>query len=151
MLLTWTLLAWTGLALFTLVYLYKYAHKECSFAVKAFTFIGWFMGFSIIAVLPVDVLVVFSLISLTSIDSRYLLRHYRRPRVSHAPADTDLERVLLDRLRDVLGCPSFHDELCQLRRFHCQGQDAEGHQGAGPLLHDNRRRRPGRGPVPMVE
>jgi hypothetical protein len=76
MLLTWTLLAWTGLALFTLVYLYKYAHKECSFAVKAFTFIGWFMGFSIIAVLPVDVLVVFCLISLTCIDPRYLIRHY---------------------------------------------------------------------------
>ena len=58
MLLTWTLLAWSGLALFTLIYLYKHAHKECSYAVKLFTFIGWFMGFSIIAVLPVDVLVV---------------------------------------------------------------------------------------------
>ena len=126
MLLTWTLLAWTGLAFFTLVYLYKYAHKECSFAVKAFTFIGWFMGFSIIAVLPVDVLVVFSLISLTSIDPRYLLRHYRRPRVGHAPADPDLERVLLDCLRDVLGCPTIHDGLMStqeisLSRARCRG------------------------------
>lgn len=43
---------------FTLGLLFKYGHKEAGFGVKASTFIGWFLGFSIIAILPLDIYIV---------------------------------------------------------------------------------------------
>lgn len=45
-------------ALFTIYLVYKHAHKAVPFPVKFFTFLGWFLGFSIIAFLPLDILIV---------------------------------------------------------------------------------------------
>ena len=42
---------------FTIIYLYKHAHSSTPWLVHIATFIGWFMGFSIIAILPVDILI----------------------------------------------------------------------------------------------
>ena len=49
---------WTLIFLFTVILVYKHSHKDVPLAVKLFTFTGWFMGFSIIAILPLDILIV---------------------------------------------------------------------------------------------
>jgi uncharacterized membrane protein len=49
---------WAILLVFTLLMLHNYAHESSGYLVKFFTFIGWFMGFSIIAILPLDILIV---------------------------------------------------------------------------------------------
>ena len=51
-------LEWVFILFFTFLMMMKYAHKDAPILVKIFTFIGWFMGFSIIAILPLDVFVV---------------------------------------------------------------------------------------------
>jgi hypothetical protein len=43
---------------YTLHLLYKYAHKDAEAGVKFFTFLGWSLGFSIIAILPIDIYIV---------------------------------------------------------------------------------------------
>jgi hypothetical protein len=45
-------------SLFAGFLVYKHAHISVTLAVKFFTFIGWFLGFSIIAFLPLDILLV---------------------------------------------------------------------------------------------
>jgi len=37
---------------------YRYSHKDVGALVKTATFIGWFLGLSIIAILPLDILIV---------------------------------------------------------------------------------------------
>lgn len=44
--------------MFSYLLLRKYAHRDVSLQVKFFTFIGWNMGFSIIAILPFDIYIV---------------------------------------------------------------------------------------------
>lgn len=56
-LLAFSVTEWTLLFMFTLIYLYKYAHHSTPVLVQIATFIGWFMGFSIIAILPLDILI----------------------------------------------------------------------------------------------
>lgn len=46
------------ICLFTLYLVYTYAHKATSCVVKLVSFIGWFLGFSIIFILPIDILAV---------------------------------------------------------------------------------------------
>ena len=53
-----TISEWVSLVAFTVYLVYQHAHKQVSLLVKAFTFIGWFMGLSIIAILPLDILIV---------------------------------------------------------------------------------------------
>lgn len=56
-LLAFSITEWSLLLVFTGVYLWKHAHVTTPWAVRLATFIGWFMGFSIIAILPLDILV----------------------------------------------------------------------------------------------
>jgi len=44
--------------IYTIHLLCKYAHRDAGVAVKFFTFIGWSLGFSIIAILPIDIYIV---------------------------------------------------------------------------------------------
>ena len=55
---TVTVSEWVLLLIFTIYLLYIHAHREVNYAVKLFTFVGWFMGFSIIAILPLDIFIV---------------------------------------------------------------------------------------------
>ena len=43
---------------FTAFLVRAYAHSQVSWMVKAVAFLGWFLGFSIIFVLPLDILAV---------------------------------------------------------------------------------------------
>ena len=45
-------------SLFAGYLVHKHAHSSVNFPVKLFTFVGWFLGFSIIAFLPLDILLV---------------------------------------------------------------------------------------------
>ncbi len=56
-LIAFSVVEWTLLCLFTIVYLYKHAHTSTPWLVRIATFIGWLMGFSIIAILPLDILI----------------------------------------------------------------------------------------------
>lgn len=47
-----------SILIFTIYLLYQHAHKDTPLVVKVFTFIGWFMGFSILAILPLDIFIV---------------------------------------------------------------------------------------------
>lgn len=53
-----TVTQWVLITIFTGYMLIRHAHKDVSWPVKLFTFVGWFMGFSIIAILPLDILIV---------------------------------------------------------------------------------------------
>ena len=53
-----TVTQWALITVFTVYMLMRHAHKDVAWPVKVFTFIGWFMGFSIIAILPLDILIV---------------------------------------------------------------------------------------------
>lgn len=44
--------------LFTIILLYKYAHKETGCTVKFLTLLGWNLGFAMIAILPIDIYIV---------------------------------------------------------------------------------------------
>eukprot|EP00347_Sterkiella_histriomuscorum_P007168 403349999 len=51
-----SILQWTLICLFTVYLVSKYAHAKATLLVKAVTFTGWYLGFSIIAILPLDIL-----------------------------------------------------------------------------------------------
>ena len=59
---------------FSIYLLRKYAHRDSSFIVKFFTFVGWNLGFSIIAILPLDIYIV--------IDSRITAYNSQNTRVT---------------------------------------------------------------------
>ena len=60
---------WFITIIFTFYLLWKHAHKETSCLVKFSTFIGWFMGFSILAILPLDIFIVSHSITHTIINA----------------------------------------------------------------------------------
>lgn len=47
-----------SILIFTVYLLKQHAHKDAPLIVKIFTSIGWFMGFSILAILPLDIFIV---------------------------------------------------------------------------------------------
>ncbi len=57
-LLAFTIVEGFLLFLFTVYYLHRHAHPSCGLPVLFFTFVGWFLGFSILAILPLDILIV---------------------------------------------------------------------------------------------
>lgn len=49
---------WALVLAFTVWMLYRHASPEVTWLVRGLTFVGWFLGFSIIAILPLDIFIV---------------------------------------------------------------------------------------------